>query len=59
VRAVVNALEAQGVDAKFLHVSHAFHSPLMEPMLVEFEQLAGQQTFAPLQLPLVSNLTGA
>ena len=59
VRAVVAGLEAQGVDAKLLHVSHAFHSPLLEPMLDEFEQLAGQQTFAPLRLPLVSNLTGA
>lgn len=58
VRAVVATLEAQGVDAKLLQVSHAFHSPLLDPMLAEFEQLASQQTFAPLRLPLVSNLTG-
>ena len=40
VRAVLERLRNEGVDAKLLTVSHAFHSSLIEPILDEFEQLA-------------------
>ena len=55
---VVADLEAQGVKTKALQVSHAFHSPLMTPMLAEFEQVANQVTYSVPQVPIVSNLTG-
>ncbi|MFM7184138.1 MAG: SDR family NAD(P)-dependent oxidoreductase [Planctomycetota bacterium] len=55
---VVAALEAQGVKAHWLVVSHAFHSPLMEPMLEEFAQVCGTVTYARPSFPVVSNVTG-
>lgn len=50
--------ERDGIVFKKLPVSHAFHSPLMEPMLEEFAKVVGNCALQPLQIPLVSNLTG-
>ena len=51
-------LQAEGVRVKALTVSHAFHSPLMEPILDTFTQTAAQLTYAPPQVAFVSNLSG-
>ncbi len=58
IQLIVQHLEAEGMRTHLLSVSHAFHSPLMDPMLDAFEQVAREVAFAPLRMPLVCNLTG-
>ncbi|NJR55452.1 MAG: type I polyketide synthase [Acaryochloris sp. CRU_2_0] len=58
VETVVQALEQQGVKARDLQVSHAFHSSLMAPMIDSFEQVARQIEYAQPQIKLIANVTG-
>ena len=58
---IINQLLAEftaaGVKSQPLTVSHAFHSPLMEPMLAEFENFAAGVECHDPQVSLISNLT--
>jgi myxalamid-type polyketide synthase MxaB len=58
VEALAARLQADGVATQPLTVSHAFHSPLMEPMLAEFERVTRAAHYDPPRLGLISNLTG-
>jgi len=58
VEAVVAQFDAEGVRATRLVTSHAFHSPLMEPMLDEFEAVAAELSYERPKIPIAANLTG-
>ena len=58
VREVAGQFEAKGVKIKNLNVSHAFHSPLLDPMLGELEKEFSDIKLSDPKIPLISNLTG-
>ncbi len=58
LQAVVEALAADGVRAQRLDVSHAFHSPLIDPMLDAFESVARGLSFSAPRIPWISTASG-
>ena len=55
---IVGRLDSQGIKTTELSVSHAFHSPLMEPILNDFRIIAESVDFSPPNITLLSNVTG-
>ncbi|NMF62568.1 polyketide synthase (plasmid) [Brasilonema octagenarum UFV-E1] len=58
VNEAIATLQAQGVKTKNLKVSHAFHSPLMQPILPTFEQFTKKITYSCPHIDIISNLSG-
>ncbi len=58
IQAIERDLKAIGIKAKVLQVSHAFHSPLMAPMMSAFETIAQNITYTPPKIPIISCVTG-
>ncbi|QLL10281.1 type I polyketide synthase [Mycobacterium vicinigordonae] len=58
VTAIADRLRADGRRVHRLAVSHAFHSPLMDPMIDEFATVAGGFATARPTIPIISNVTG-
>ncbi|WP_143264268.1 type I polyketide synthase, partial [Amycolatopsis kentuckyensis] len=59
VLAVTATFADRGVRTKRLSVSHAFHSPHLDPMLDEFRAAADKVTYHPARIPVLSNVSGA
>ncbi|WP_398933678.1 acyltransferase domain-containing protein, partial [Streptomyces sp. 130] len=58
VAEVVGKFAGEGRRTSALRVSHAFHSPLMEPMLAEFGAVVAGLSFGSASVPVVSGVTG-
>ena len=58
VQGIMDELSKLGISSKPLTVSHAFHSPLMDSILDEFESFASRIQFSNSRYPLISNVTG-
>ena len=55
---IMDFFKPQNIKMHRLHVSHASHSKLMDPMLKEFLKIAEAITYHVPRIPFVSNLTG-
>ncbi|MGB0521657.1 MAG: amino acid adenylation domain-containing protein [Flammeovirgaceae bacterium] len=55
---LVGQLTKKGIKTKVLQTSHAFHSPLMNPMLKQFQQAISTIQFQQPKYQLISNVTG-
>ncbi len=53
---VAEALRSSQIEHQALTVSHAFHSPLMDPMLDEFAEVARSIRYRRPEIPFLSNL---
>jgi len=56
VRTILAQLESEGIKVKVLNVSNAFHSPLVESVLDEFEESARKLRYTPTKIPLFSSM---
>lgn len=58
IEALEQTLTEHGMKATRLHTSHAFHSPMMDPILGEFEREMAKVNLSAPKTPYLSNVTG-
>ncbi len=58
LRAALAALAARGMEHRVMPVSHAFHCPLLDPVLPDFTRFLRGQEFARPAIPFLSGCTG-
>ncbi|MEM9942235.1 MAG: aminotransferase class III-fold pyridoxal phosphate-dependent enzyme [Planctomycetota bacterium] len=58
VKQLQNELESQDVVCRYLHTSHAFHSPMMNSIVDPFEEFVGQFPLQAPKIPILSTVTG-
>jgi thioester reductase-like protein len=58
IQRLIDDFVAQGITAQDLRVSHAFHSPLMQPILDEFAAVAHKIQYYTPRIPIISNVSG-
>ncbi len=58
VEEITERLGRRGIRTKLLAVSHAFHSPMVEPILETFAREIGDIAFRPPQVEFISTVTG-
>ncbi|AFZ33409.1 polyketide synthase (plasmid) [Gloeocapsa sp. PCC 7428] len=58
ISAITAILRDRNIASKRLEVSHAFHSPMMQPVVAEFERVAQTIEYALPKIDVISNVTG-
>jgi amino acid adenylation domain-containing protein len=58
LQAIAKQLESRGAAHRLLHTSHAFHSPMMDPMIAPFAERVAGVTLREPETPYVSSVTG-
>lgn len=58
IGALADRLDADGISARKLHTSHAFHSPMVEPAVEPFRAAVERCQLRPPRVPILSNVTG-
>jgi acyl transferase domain-containing protein/acyl carrier protein len=58
VAGLLERLQQGGIRSQPLAVSHAFHSPLMDPILDALEDVVARAALRPARIALVSNVSG-
>ena len=57
VKALERGLESRGVTSRRLQTSHAFHSPMMDPVIPPFTDVVRKKNLQLPKLPFITNVT--
>lgn len=58
IEALAERLSSRGVDFRRLRTSHAFHSPMTDPILRPYADAVARIALKPPRIPWISNVTG-